>query len=149
MDVLACATEELSLDWSDESRKSQSSKLDERNVSGGEKIPFFPDPHHEISRSWKQSFSYRLTNAVATDFTNVFGSLEEGYAAAEVFTEDPRPIRVRVYILNGHLGPGRVPIYYFGSQVFLTLCVLPKSIGEHRNCQRSASDLHVYVTCSL
>ncbi len=28
--------------------------------------------------------------------------------------------RVRVYILNGQ--PGQVPIYYFGSQVFLTLC---------------------------
>ncbi len=47
----------------------------------------------------------------------------------EVFTEDPRPedpgpdpgpVRIRVYILNGQPGPGRVPIYYFGSQVFLT-----------------------------
>ncbi len=47
----------------------------------------------------------------------------------EVFTEDPRPedpgpdpgpVRVRVYILNGQPGPGRVPIYYFGSRVFLT-----------------------------
>ncbi len=37
--------------------------------------------------------------------------------------EDPRPedpgpnlgpVRVRVYNLNGHPGPGRVPIYYFG-----------------------------------
>ncbi len=27
----------------------------------------------------------------------------------EVFTEDPGPVRVRVY--NGQLGPGRVPIY--------------------------------------
>ncbi len=52
----------------------------------------------------------------------------------EVFTEDPRPedpgpdlgpVRVRVYILNGQPGPGRVPIYYFGSRVFLTLCVIP------------------------
>ncbi len=29
----------------------------------------------------------------------------------EVFTEDPGPVRVRVYILNGQSGPGRVPIY--------------------------------------
>ncbi|KAL0194646.1 hypothetical protein M9458_008218, partial [Cirrhinus mrigala] len=37
----------------------------------------------------------------------------------EVFTEDPRPedpgpVRVRVYILNGQPVPGRVPIYYLG-----------------------------------
>ncbi len=36
-------------------------------------------------------------------------------------------------------GPGRVPIYYFGSRVFLTLCVIPESIGEHRTHQRSVS----------
>ncbi len=51
--------------------------------------------------------------------------------------EDLGPVRVRVNILNGQ--PGRVPIYYFGSQVFLTLCVIPESIGEHRTRQRSAS----------
>ncbi len=52
---------------------------------------------------------------------------------------DPRPVRVWVYILNGQPGPGRVPIYYLGSRVFLTLCVIPESIGEHRAHQRSAS----------
>ncbi len=57
----------------------------------------------------------------------------------EVFTEDPRPVRVRVYNLNGQPGPGRVPIYYFGSRVCLTLCVIPESIGEHRTRQRSVS----------
>ncbi len=48
----------------------------------------------------------------------------------EVFTEDPGPdpgnIWVRVYILNGQPGPGRVSINYFGSRVFLTLCVIPR-----------------------
>ncbi len=51
--------------------------------------------------------------------------------------EDQGPVQVRVNILNGQ--PGRVPIYYFWSQVFLTLCVIPESIGEHRTRQRSAS----------
>ncbi len=51
----------------------------------------------------------------------------------------PGPVRVRVYILKGQPGPGRVPIYYFGSRVFLTLCVIPESIGEHRTRQRSVS----------
>ncbi len=75
----------------------------------------------------------------------------------EVFTEDPRPedpgpdpgpVRVRVYILNGQSGPGRVPIYYFGSWVFLTLCVIPESIGEHRTRQRSAS-VSMRAFCNL
>ncbi len=51
--------------------------------------------------------------------------------------EDQGPVQVRVNILNGQ--PGRVPIYYFGSQVFLTLCVIPESIGEHRTRPRSVS----------
>ncbi len=75
----------------------------------------------------------------------------------EVFTEDPRPedpgpdpgpVRVRVYILNGQPGPGRVPIYYFGSQVFLTLCVIPESIGEHRTREWSVS-VSMHVFCNL
>ncbi len=62
--------------------------------------------------------------------------------------EDPGPVRVRVYILNGQSGPGRVPIYYFGSRVFLTLCVIPESIGEHRTRQRSVS-VSMRVFCNL
>ncbi len=62
----------------------------------------------------------------------------------EVFTEDPRP-----YILNGQPGPGRVPIYYFGSRVCLTLCVIPESIGEHRTCQWSVSVGTLCVFCKI
>ncbi len=43
-------------------------------------LPFFPDLHHEVSRSWKQPFSSRLTNAAAADFTSLVGSVEQGYA---------------------------------------------------------------------
>ncbi len=52
---------------------------------------------------------------------------------------DPGPVQVRVYILNGQPGPGRVPIHYLGSRIFLTLCVIPKSIGEHSTHQRSVA----------
>ncbi len=78
-------------------------------------------------------------------------------AVLEVFTEDPRPedpgpdpgpVWVRVYILNGQPGPGRVPIYYFGSRVCLTLCVIPKLIGEHRTRQWSVS-VSMRVFCSM
>ncbi len=73
MEVLSHATEKLSIDWPDKPHKSQSSKLDERFLSSPNsrperrKLPFFSDLHHEISRSWKQSFSLRLTNAAAAE----------------------------------------------------------------------------------
>ncbi len=88
--VRSRATEKLSLDWPNEPRKSQSSKLDERFLIGPNsrperrKLPFFSDLHHEISRSWKQPFSSCLTNAAAADFTNLVGSVEQGYTAIPV-----------------------------------------------------------------
>ncbi len=94
VDVLSHATEKLSLDWPDEPRESQASKLDEWFLSSPNsrperrkerrKLPFFSDLHLEISRSWKQPFSSRLTNAAAADFTNLVGSVEQGYTAIPV-----------------------------------------------------------------
>ncbi len=75
VDVLLRATE------------SRASKLDERFLIGAHskserrKLPFFSDLHREISSSWKQPFSSRLTNAAAADFTNLVGSVEQGYTA--------------------------------------------------------------------
>ncbi|KAK9967694.1 hypothetical protein ABG768_002073, partial [Culter alburnus] len=83
INVLSHATEKLVIDWPDEPRESQSSKLDERFLSGPNsrpvrrKLPFFSDLHSEISRSWKQPFSARLTNAAAADFTNLVSSVEQ------------------------------------------------------------------------
>ncbi len=105
VDMLSCATEKLALDWPDEPRESQASKLDERFLSGAyskperRKLPFFSDLHQEISRSWKQPFSSRLTNAAAADFTNLVGSVEQGYTAMPV-VEDT---------LASHLSPSLVP----------------------------------------
>ncbi len=79
VDVLSRATE-----------KSRASKLDEWFLSGAHskperrKLPFFSDLHREISGSWKQPFSSRLTNAAAADFTNLVGSVEQGYTAMPV-----------------------------------------------------------------
>ncbi len=75
VDVLSHATEKLALDWPDEPRESRASKLDDRFLIGAHsklerrKLPFFSDLHREISSSWKQPFSSRLTNAAAADFT--------------------------------------------------------------------------------
>ncbi len=90
VDVLSRATEKLALDWPDEPRESRASKLDEWFLSGAHskperrKLPFFSDLHREISGSWKQPFSSRLTNAAAADFTNLVGSVEQGYTAMPV-----------------------------------------------------------------
>ncbi len=99
------ATEKHSLDWPDEPRESQASKLDERFLSGPNSSPeqrkllFFGDLHQEISRSWKQPFSSRLTKVAAADFTNLVGSVEQGYTAMPV-VEDT---------LASHLSPSLAP----------------------------------------
>ncbi len=105
VDVLSRATEKLALDWPDEPRESRASKLDDRFLISAHsklerrKLPFFSDLHREISSSWKQPFSSRLTNAAAADFTNLVGSVEQGYTAMPV-TEDT---------LASHLSPSLAP----------------------------------------
>ncbi len=105
VDVLSGATEKLALDWPDEPRVSRASKLDERFLSGPNskpewrKLPFFGDLHQEISKSWKQPFSSRLTNAAAADLANLVGSVEQGYTTMLV-VEDT---------LVSHLSPSLVP----------------------------------------
>ncbi len=105
VDVLSSATEKLALDWPDEPRESRASKLDERFLSGAHskperrKLPFFSDLHREISSSWKQPFSSRLTNGAAADFTNLVGSVEQGYTAMPVIEDT----------LASHLSPSLAP----------------------------------------
>ncbi len=105
VDVLSRATEKLALDWPDEPRESRASKLDDRFLIGvhskleRRKLPFFSDLHREISSSWKQPFSSRLTNAAAADFTNLVGSVEQGYTAMPVIEET----------LASHLSPSLAP----------------------------------------
>ncbi len=105
VDVLSRATEKLALDWPDEPPESRASKLDERFLIGAHsklerrKLPFFSDLHREISSSWKQPFSSRLTNAAAADFTNLVGSVEQGYTAMPVIEDT----------LASHLSPSLAP----------------------------------------
>ncbi len=107
VDVLShsALAEKLALDWPDEPRESRASKLEERFLSGAHskserrKLPFFSDLHREIAGSWKQPFSSRLTNTAAADFTNLVGSVEQGYTAMPV-VEDT---------LASHLSPSLAP----------------------------------------
>ncbi len=124
VETLARDTEKLSLDWPDEPRESQSSKLDERFLSGSgsrptrRMLPFFPDLHHKVSRSWKWPFSSRLTNAAAADFTNLFGSVEQGYATVPVIEG----------MLAVHLSPNSAPSWksrpLLSSKPFITTSAL-------------------------
>ncbi len=103
--MLSRATEKLALDWPDEPRESRVLKLDDRFLIGAHsklerrKLPFFSDLHREISSSWKQPFSSRLTNAAAADFTNLVGSVEQGYTAMPVIEDT----------LASHLSPSLAP----------------------------------------
>ncbi len=105
VDVLSRATEKLALDWPDEPCESRASKLDERFLIGAHsklerrKLPFFSDLHRQISSSWKQPFSSRLTNVAAADFTNLVGSVEQGYTAMPVIEDT----------LASHLSPSLAP----------------------------------------
>ncbi len=105
VDVLSRATEKLALDWPVEPRESRASKLDDRFLIGAHsklerrKLPFFSDLHREISSSWKQPFSSRLTNAAAADFTNLVGSVEQGYTVMPVIEDT----------LASHLSPSLAP----------------------------------------
>ncbi len=105
VDVLSRATEKLALDWPGEPRESRASKLDDRFLIGAHsklerrKLPFFSNLHREISSSWKQPFSSRLTNAAAADFTNLVGSVEQGYTAMPVIEDT----------LASHLSPSLAP----------------------------------------
>ncbi len=105
VDVFSRATEKLALDWPDEPRESRASKLDDRFLIGAHsklerrKLPFFSNLHREISSSWKQPFSSRLTNAAAADFTNLVGSVEQGYTAMPVIEDT----------LASHLSPSLAP----------------------------------------
>ncbi len=101
----AAYSEKLALDWPDEPRESRASKLDDRFLIGvhskleRRKLPFFSDLHREISSSWKQPFSSRLTNLAAADFTNLVGSVEQGYTAMPVIEDT----------LASHLSPSLAP----------------------------------------
>ncbi len=88
VDVLSRATEKLVLELIGAHSKPERRKL-----------PFFSDLHREISSSWKQPYSSRLTNAAAADFTNLVGSVEQGYTAMPVLEDT----------LASHLSPSLAP----------------------------------------
>ncbi|KAI2662293.1 Transposon Ty3-G Gag-Pol polyprotein [Labeo rohita] len=87
LEVVTRAVAKLNISWpAEEELTPQRSKLDERflrskNPPPRRSLPFFPDLHDEISRSWARPFSARLFVPASDYYGNVVGLDERAYKA--------------------------------------------------------------------
>ncbi|KAL0157250.1 hypothetical protein M9458_048496, partial [Cirrhinus mrigala] len=87
LEVVTRAVAKLNIDWPAEPQvEPQKSKLDERFLRprpppARRSLPFFPDLHTEVSRSWKSPFSSRLFIPASYNYDYVAGLDERGYRA--------------------------------------------------------------------
>ncbi len=87
VEVITRAAAKLSLDWPAERPvEPQRGKLDERflrfqTAPPHRSLPFFPDLHTEVSRSWGKPLSARLFVPLSDYYGNVAGTSERGYRA--------------------------------------------------------------------
>ncbi|KAI2650209.1 hypothetical protein H4Q32_000145 [Labeo rohita] len=87
LEVVTRAVDKLNIDWPAEVKATpQRSKLDERFLRSKppppmRSLPFFPDLHSEISRSWERPFSARLFVPASDYYGNVVGLDERAYKA--------------------------------------------------------------------
>ncbi|KAI2653767.1 Transposon Ty3-G Gag-Pol polyprotein [Labeo rohita] len=87
LEVVTRAVDKLNIDWPAKVKATpQRSKLDERFLRSKppppmRSLPFFPDLHSEISRSWERPFSARLFVSASDYYGNVVGLDERAYKA--------------------------------------------------------------------
>ncbi|KAI2662194.1 2-oxoisovalerate dehydrogenase subunit beta, mitochondrial [Labeo rohita] len=87
LEVVTRAVAKLNIDWPAEEKAAlQRSKLDERFLrskppSPRRSLPFFPDLHKEIVRSWERPYSARLFVPASDYYGNVAGLDERAYKA--------------------------------------------------------------------
>ncbi|XP_073720453.1 uncharacterized protein [Misgurnus anguillicaudatus] len=85
LEVVTNAVARLKLDWPAETQSARpQSMLDERFLKqksqpSRRNMPFFPDLHSELSRSWKAPYSARVHTPHATMYSNIVGMGEHGY----------------------------------------------------------------------
>ncbi|KAI2646546.1 Transposon Ty3-G Gag-Pol polyprotein [Labeo rohita] len=101
LEVVTRAVAKLSIDWPAEPLvEPQKSKLDERFLRSRppparRSLPFFPDLHTEVSRSWNTPFSSRLFIPASYNYGYVAGLDERGYRAMPRAPVLPsKPLRV-------------------------------------------------------
>ncbi|KAL0149156.1 hypothetical protein M9458_055588, partial [Cirrhinus mrigala] len=87
LEVVTHAVAKLNIDWpAEEKAAPQKSKLDERFLrskpsSPRRSLPFFPDLHAEIARSWERPYLARLFVPASDYYGNVAGLDERAYKA--------------------------------------------------------------------
>ncbi|KAL0196189.1 hypothetical protein M9458_009761, partial [Cirrhinus mrigala] len=87
LEVVTRAVAKLNIDWPAEPQvEPQKSKLDERFLRSRppparRSLPFFPDLHTEVSRSWNSPFSSRLFIPASYNYGYMAGLDERGYRA--------------------------------------------------------------------
>ncbi len=90
--MVTCVVKNLGLDWEADTVQAQSqSKLNDRFLTSRapaqprKPLPFFFDLHQEVSRSWKQPISARITNAA--DFATITDMVGHGYVTMQPVEE--------------------------------------------------------------
>ncbi len=87
LEVVTRAVDKLNIDWpAEQQTESRGSKLDERFLRARpppphRSLPFFPDLHTEVCRSWGRTYSSRLFIPASNYYGNVAGLDECGYRA--------------------------------------------------------------------
>jgi len=78
LEVVTRAVARLNLDWpaSEQESCKAKSKLDERFLPSRSQppkrgLPFFPDVHTEVSKSWIRPASFRVFNPATSEYSNI------------------------------------------------------------------------------
>ncbi|XDV52443.1 hypothetical protein PO909_021171 [Leuciscus waleckii] len=85
LDVVTRAVQKLSIEWPEDRQDVRSkSKLDERFLPSRTQpqcrsLPFFPDLHTEVSRSWGKPVSYRVYTPQTSHYSSIYKYKEYGY----------------------------------------------------------------------
>ncbi|ROL55599.1 hypothetical protein DPX16_23616 [Anabarilius grahami] len=106
LEVVTRAVDKLGLEWDSNPVQNQAqSKLDDRFLMSRtptqprRPLPFFQDLRQEVSMSWKQPFSARISNPAAADFATISKMVDHSYAAMPIIEET----------LVAHLAPSSAP----------------------------------------
>ncbi|CAM4528872.1 unnamed protein product [Leuciscus chuanchicus] len=92
LDVITRAVDRLSIEWPEDRQDVRSkSKLDERFLPSRAQpqrrsLPFFPDLHTEVSRSWGKPVSYRVYAPQTSHYSSIQNYKDYGYG------EMPKPL---------------------------------------------------------
>ncbi|KAF4099199.1 hypothetical protein G5714_019325 [Onychostoma macrolepis] len=86
---MARATARLTLDWSAEvQERTSTSRLDERFLAGHKcsappSLPFLPELHNELLRSWRNPFSACVFPPSKSNYANVKGLEDSGWRQSQ------------------------------------------------------------------